>query len=152
MGRVGSTLAWRPQTRTAALLIGGFFLYFVVVSLRSVPDLVTEAAGNCIGPAGFSGYLCQEPSWARGLATVDLATTIADLAVVAGAAMAFAGHRPGRNVMLGALVGVAAAQIAAIAVTASALQGVGYATTWQAAVSAVAALVLCIVVATMRDT
>lgn len=150
-GRLGSALTWRPQTRTASLLIGGFFLYFVLVALRSVPDLVTEVLGKCLGPADFSGYACQEPSWARGLAAVDLVMIAAELAVVAGAALAFLGRSAGRSLLLGALAVFAAAEIVVIAVIPSPLPGDGLATTWQPGISVVASLILCGVVASLRD-
>ena len=96
---------WRPDPRTAAVLIGGYGVYQFALSVPHIGDLITEASGTCaaIGPK-FTGYACVVPSYERVVAIADLFVPVAFLVMVAGAVLIFARSSRGGAVMIGGLV------------------------------------------------
>jgi hypothetical protein len=146
-------VSWRPETRTAVLVIGAFFLYFAVTSVRGVPNLLSELATGCAGGGAGSDCAGQVPPWFRSLAGVDLVYPLAQVLVVVGAALALAGRRMGRTLIVVALLFIAAAEVTGVSILSASDQlGLDVATAWPAFVTALGALLLAVfVVAVLRD-
>jgi hypothetical protein len=148
--RAATRLGWRPDLRTAAVLIGAFFLYQTTLSLRGIPALVDELEGNC-GSLG-AGFNCSEPPWVFIAAVIGVAAVVADLLVVAGAAMLLFGDvARGRLVTVAGLVVIAGLQVAgAVNLLASGNAGVNLTAVWTELLTAVAALLLAAFVTLLR--
>jgi hypothetical protein len=149
--RAATRLGWQPDLRTAAVLIGSFFLYQTILSLRGLPTLVDELQGNC-GSLG-AGVACSVPGWVFNAAVIGLVAVVANLLVVGGAAtLLFGDVVRGRLVTVGALVVVAGLQVAAaVNLLASGNAGVNLTAVWTELVTAVAALLLAAFVTLLRD-
>ena len=142
--RAGARWGWRPDPRTAAVLIGTYGLYQFALSLQQVGNLINQASGSCM-PQGavFSGYQCVVPGYVRVSAVSDLFLPVAFATLVVGAFLVFVRSRRGAPLAIGGLCVVAAAQIvevmASVNITVPPQSPFRF---WPGLVSAVAALLV----------
>jgi hypothetical protein len=147
--RAGSGVSWRPDRRTAAVLVGALYAYYAVQSIRTIPTLLSELTGSC-GGSGFSGYRCTVPDYVRNEAGVYLALPLAYLAVVTGAVTLMRHHGFGKVVMIAAIAVAASADLVGMLITVSTSQiGAGLGSTWPELVTVVWTLLLAGFVATL---
>lgn len=110
--RVSGRWGWRPDARTAGVLFGGYGLYQLVLFLQQVGHLITEASGSCaVQGAGFSGYQCVLPGYARVTAVTGLFLPVAFLALTVGAVLIFVRSPRGVPLAIAALCLLAALHV-----------------------------------------
>jgi hypothetical protein len=150
--QVATRLTWRPDLVTGAVLIGGFFIYLTVVSLRTVPGLVNELSGGCGGPNISAGLSCHAPDWVFKLAVLGLISPVASLLVVVGSVILIVGRPGGRLLMQAGLVGLAAVVLgSAFTIITSQQPGLDPGYLWTEFATAFAVLLLAVFVTFLRN-
>jgi hypothetical protein len=113
--RAGARWGWRPDPRTAAVLLGAYGIYQFALSLQQVGNLITEASGTCANQeASFSGYHCVVPGYVRVAAITDLFLPVAFATLAAGAVLIFMRSTRGAPLAIGGLCLLAAAQVVVV--------------------------------------
>jgi hypothetical protein len=150
--QIATRWTWRPDLKTGAVLIGGFFIYLTIVSLRTVPALVNEVSGSCGGPNISAGLSCHVPDWAFKLAVLALISPIASLLVVVGSVILILGSPGGRLLMQAGLVGLAAVVVgSAFTIITSQQPGLDPGYLWTEFATAFAVLLLAAFVTFLRN-
>jgi hypothetical protein len=150
---IATRLTWRPDLVTGAVLIGGFFIYLTIVSLRTVPGLIGELGGVCGGPIPtVGGFSCHAPDWVFKLAVLGLISPVASLLVVVGSAILILGRPGGRLLMQAGLVGLAAVVLgSAFTIITSQQPGLDAGYLWTEFATAFAVLLLAAFVTFLRN-
>lgn len=150
--RIVSRASWRADRSTAAVLIGGLFLYLAVVSIRLVQAEVTTLVGSCSFPAGtadLAGSQCFVPAWLRVLAGVGLGFPTGDLLVVAGCGLLVVRRPSGKAVVLAGLGLMVVAEVLGMAIRTGNHQVDSLGSLWREMVTTLWFLLLGLVVATL---